>query len=124
MQSPTLCGHGGYGVHAKWRRHSGLSPGWAVFDRLPPSEDNRCKIYDRDIYMTSQNSCINGSGLTKTEWELLLEAIHAYNHNTDYRTLHSKLTVLARASGVRPKGGTMTGEETSRAGQSRRGLTG
>ena len=74
--------------------------------------------------MTSQDSSMNGPGLTKTEWKLLLEAIHAYNHNTDYRTLHGKLTVLAKASGVRPKGGTLTGGNTSRAGQDRNGLSG
>ena len=58
--------------------------------------------------MASQDSAIYGPGLTKTEWELLLEAIHAYNHNADYRILHSKLAVLARASGIRPKGTPLT----------------
>lgn len=74
--------------------------------------------------MSSQDNSMKEPELTKTEWELLLEAIHAYNHNTDYRTLHGKLTVLARASGVRPKGGTLTGRDTSRAGQGRHGLSG
>lgn len=74
--------------------------------------------------MTSQDSAMNGPGLTKTEWELLLEAIHAYNHNADYRILHGKLAILARASGVRPKGTALTGGETGRAGQGRHGLTG
>lgn len=74
--------------------------------------------------MTSKDNCINAPGLTKTEWELLLGAIHAYHHNKDYRTLHDKLTVLARASGVRPKGSTLIGSEASRGGQSRGGLIG
>ena len=64
--------------------------------------------------MISQDSFINGPRLTKTEWELLLDAIHAYNHNVDYRTLHGKLAVLAKASGVRPKGTTLTGGDTGR----------
>lgn len=62
--------------------------------------------------MSSQDSSINGPGLTKTEWELLLDAIYAYNHNADYRILHGKLAVLAKASGVRSKGTTLTGRET------------
>ena len=74
--------------------------------------------------MTSKDNCINTPVLTKTEWELLLCAVHAYYHNKDYRTLHDKLTVLARASGVRPKGSTLIGSEASRAWQSRRGLIG
>ena len=74
--------------------------------------------------MTSQDSFMNTPGLTKMEWELLLDAIHAYNHKADYRTLHGKLTVLARASGVRPKGSTLTGVETGRAGQDGRGFIG
>ena len=74
--------------------------------------------------MTSKDSCINAPGLTKAEWELLLGAIHAYNHNKDYRTLHEKLTVLARASGVRLKGSTLIGAEASRAGQCRCRLIG
>lgn len=64
--------------------------------------------------MSSQDSSISGPGLTKTEWELLLDAIHAYNHNADYRILHGKLAVLARASGVRSKGTTLTSGETGR----------
>lgn len=74
--------------------------------------------------MTSQDNSMKEPGLTKNEWELLLDAIHAYNHNMDYRTLHGKLAVLARASGVRPKGGTLTGGDTSRSGQDRYGLRG
>lgn len=73
--------------------------------------------------MTSQDSAISGPGLTKTEWELLLEAIHAYNHNADYRILHGKLAILARTSGVRTKGTALTGGETGRAGQGRHSLT-
>ncbi|SDL93376.1 hypothetical protein [Paracoccus chinensis] len=64
--------------------------------------------------MSSQDSCINGPGLTKTEWELLLDAIHAYNHNADYRILHGKLAILAKASGVRPKNTTLTRGEAGR----------
>ena len=92
--------------------------------RLLHSEETRCSICHRDIHMTSQDSSMNGLGLTKTEWELLLDAIHAYNHNADYRTLHGKLTVLARASGIRHKAGSLTGGETARAGQNRHSLTG
>jgi len=51
--------------------------------------------------MTSPNSTAPASSLTVTEWELLLEAIHAYRHNPEYRTLHAKLSLLAKASGVR-----------------------
>lgn len=64
--------------------------------------------------MSSQDSCINGPGLTKTEWELLLDAIHAYNHNADYRILHGKLAILAKASGVRPKNTTLIRGEVGR----------
>lgn len=74
--------------------------------------------------MSSQDSSMNGPRLTKTEWELLLDAIRAYNHNADYRILHGKLAVLARASGVRSKGTALAGGETDLTGQVRHGLTG
>lgn len=82
----------------------------------PYSEASRCSICDQDIYMTSRDSCMDGPGLTKTEWELLLGAIHAYYHNKDYRTLHDKLTIIARASGIKPKGSTLIGSEARRVG--------
>lgn len=84
------------------------------FRGFPLSEDIRCNICSRDIHMTSQDSSTNGPGLTKTEWELLLDAIHAYSHNADYRILHGKLATLARASGVRPKNTTLTSGNASR----------
>lgn len=114
MQNQACWGHGSCGVHAE---HGGPTQGCHLDRRLfegSASDDARCNICDRDIHMTSQDSSANGSGLTKTEWELLLDAIRAYNHNADYRTLHGKLAILAKASGVRPKGAALTSGEAGR----------
>ena len=54
-----------------------------VRGRPPHSEETRCSICNRDVHMTSQDNSMKEPGLTKTEWELLLDAIHAYNHNMD-----------------------------------------
>ncbi|MBB1493167.1 hypothetical protein H5395_17020 [Paracoccus sp. MC1854] len=74
--------------------------------------------------MTRPDSTAPASSLTVTEWKLLLEAIHLYRHNPEYRTLHDKLSLLARASGVRLTRAASRRGASRQTGQDRPGVTG